>query len=327
MKNMKKIRERHGLTQAELAESIGTTQQTIARWESGKAEPSLAALRDLAVCLWTSVDHLLGKKTILEPQTTNPLAWISGDKSGYWGNIGIRLPHSEFSTWYPIATSTMERLFSALQDVKPDSWISFQTLNNKMVICRPAQFQAFTFLDEAEDQIEGDWEVGPDNVEGWPQEVYECLEHLLWEGMGASSEQKEFSDKLISGTKELISEYQLDEKKLMEMCVQTRVTQTDGSVRLLYVSPERLANAMFEFDLGVEHTDSVMLHLDDEGGDHSVFLSLGLIARLEFPLIALKQGLESEQEDFADDDANGPIEPDNVESFGAAKAKRKRPPH
>jgi hypothetical protein len=49
---------------------------------------------------------------------------------------------------------------------------------------------------------------------------------------------------------------------------------------------------MFDFDLGMEDVGSTMLHLDDEGGEHSVFLSLDLIALLEFPLLALKKGVE-----------------------------------
>ena len=294
--HLKKIRERHGLTQAELAEQIGTTQQTIARWESGKAEPSLAALRDLAVCLWTTVDQLLGRKSVLEPQSTNPFAWISGDKSGYWGNIGVRLPNSKFSTWYPVSTSSMEQVFAELQGVETNTWISFQTLNNRMVICRPSQLQAFTFLDEAEDGVEGDWEVGPDDIEGWPQEVYECLEHIMWESPEDADDTAQFSDKLIAGTKEMISEHHLDDQKLMEICVRTRIAHTDGSTRLLHVSPDRMASVMFDFDIGMEHTGSMMLHLDDEGGDHSVFLSLDLISRIEFPLVALKRGLESQQD-------------------------------
>jgi transcriptional regulator with XRE-family HTH domain len=41
-------RSRANLTQAELAERMGTSQSTIARLESGKAKPTLATLRRLA---------------------------------------------------------------------------------------------------------------------------------------------------------------------------------------------------------------------------------------------------------------------------------------
>jgi transcriptional regulator with XRE-family HTH domain len=305
MKQLRLARERHGLTQSQLADGLGTTQQTIARWEAGKAEPNLAALRDLAICLDTTVDVLLGRPSLLEHQTTNPVAWLSGDKSGYWGNIGVRLPHNKFSTWYPITTSVMERVFRELQNVEMNTWISFQTLNNKMVICRPSRLPALTFLDEAEDQIEDDWKVGPDDVEGWPQEIYECLEYLMWEDLGDPSNGNEFSDKLISTTEDLIREYGFDHQKLMERCVKTQITHTDGTTRWLHVSSERLAHAMFFFDIGIEDSGSMMLHLDDEDGDHSVFLSLDLISRLEFPLLALKKGMQDQQGDNANNDASG----------------------
>lgn len=302
MKNLKMLRERHGLTQSELAERIGTTQQTIARWENGKAEPSLAALRDLAICLWTSVDQLLGRKPITPHQNTGSLTWIWGEKSGYWGNIGIHLPSRAHSIWYPISISTVEQVFAELQSVESDTWISFQTLNNRMVIVRPSQALALTFLDEAEDAVEGDWEVGPDDVEGWPEEVYACFAHLIWEELGDLNSNDEFSKNLISVGKSLIEKHEFDLEKLKAICLETHIVYTNGDTRKLYVSPERLASAMSDFELGVEHTRSKMLHLDDRNGDHSVFLSLDLIALLEFPLLQLKEGLEQEIEELNDGD-------------------------
>ena len=194
----------------------------------------------------------------------------------------------------------MERVFVELQCVETTTWTTFQTLNNKMVICRPSQLQAITFLDEAEDAVEGDWETGPDDIEGWPQETYECLEHIMWDDLDAITDTEEFSDKLIATTKKMISRYGLDDRKLMEMCAKTRITHADGTTRSLYVSPDRMASAMFDFDLGIEHSGSMMLHLDDGGGDHSVFLSLDQISRIEFPLVALRRGLEKQQDEDAD---------------------------
>jgi hypothetical protein len=124
----------------------------------------------------------------------------------------------------------------------------------------------------------------------------------MWKGQGDPDDREEFSDKLIASTKELISKYQLDDRRIMEMCVKTRVTHTNGTVRWLQASPRQLADAFFDFDIGMEHAGSTMLRLDDEGGDHSVFLSLELIARLEFPLLALKKGMEDQQSDYSDDD-------------------------
>jgi transcriptional regulator with XRE-family HTH domain len=55
-------RTRSHLTQAELAERMGTSQSTIARLESGKAKPTLSTLRKLAKATGT---HL---KITLEPK-------------------------------------------------------------------------------------------------------------------------------------------------------------------------------------------------------------------------------------------------------------------
>lgn len=297
MKNLKALRERSRLTQTELARQVGTTQQTIARWEAGKAEPNLAALRDLALCLRTTVDGLVGRTPVIEHQTTDPFAWISGDDSGYWGNIGLRLPQASFSRWYPITTATMRRLFSALQSVTADSWISFQTLNNRMVLCRPALVKAFTFLDEAEDQIEGDWQVGPADVEGWPMEIYECLEHLVYrERSNCANDQ--FSENLIQLANDLID---LDDEKLAEICAGTRIMYTDGTSSLLLCSEHRLADVFLQVDLGLDLDDSAMLHLDDKHGEHSVFLSTNLISLMELPLIILKRGLEAMDLEFPND--------------------------
>jgi hypothetical protein len=54
---------------------------------------------------------------------------------------------------------------------------------------------------------------------------------------------------------------------------------------------------VFDFDTGIQNIGSTMLHLDDGSCDHSVFLSLGLISRLEFPLLALKKGMENQQDE------------------------------
>jgi HTH-type transcriptional regulator/antitoxin HipB len=41
-------RARAGLSQAELAERLGTTQSVISRWESGRGEPSARSMRKIA---------------------------------------------------------------------------------------------------------------------------------------------------------------------------------------------------------------------------------------------------------------------------------------
>lgn len=51
-----KAREKHGLTQKNLAEKIGTKQSVISRLESGRANPSLAFLKKIAEALDTGLE-------------------------------------------------------------------------------------------------------------------------------------------------------------------------------------------------------------------------------------------------------------------------------
>ena len=44
---LREARLRAGLTQAELGRAVGRPQSAIARWESGRVQPSLETLRDL----------------------------------------------------------------------------------------------------------------------------------------------------------------------------------------------------------------------------------------------------------------------------------------
>ena len=60
-KNLKEARQRKGITQAELADALGITQQGVARWESGKSYPTVETLITLADFFEISTDSLLGR--------------------------------------------------------------------------------------------------------------------------------------------------------------------------------------------------------------------------------------------------------------------------
>ena len=59
--HLKTLREDAGLTQAQLAEKLHTTQRKISYWESGKIEPDLEALWSIADFFELSIDELLGR--------------------------------------------------------------------------------------------------------------------------------------------------------------------------------------------------------------------------------------------------------------------------
>ena len=57
--NLRRARERQGLTPSELARAIGTTRQNIYSWETGRTSPALDVLPLLSDALGCSVDDLL----------------------------------------------------------------------------------------------------------------------------------------------------------------------------------------------------------------------------------------------------------------------------
>ncbi len=57
---LKSLREKHGLTQDQLAERVNVTRQAVSRWETGETWPSADTLKLLSKELDVSINTLLG---------------------------------------------------------------------------------------------------------------------------------------------------------------------------------------------------------------------------------------------------------------------------
>ena len=57
-----RLRKEHGITQTQLAERLGVSQQTIQAYESGKRRIQVAALPELARLLSTTLEELFGQQ-------------------------------------------------------------------------------------------------------------------------------------------------------------------------------------------------------------------------------------------------------------------------
>lgn len=71
--NLKALRRQRGITQAELSEMLGLTQQAVARWEVDKSEPDAKTLNRLADYYGVSVDYLLGREKTPSPSEESTL--------------------------------------------------------------------------------------------------------------------------------------------------------------------------------------------------------------------------------------------------------------
>ncbi len=61
-KNIKRLRKQNNLTQDELAEKLFVTRQTVSYWETGRNQPALDMLGDLADVLNCSPLEIIGSK-------------------------------------------------------------------------------------------------------------------------------------------------------------------------------------------------------------------------------------------------------------------------
>lgn len=61
---IKELREKHKLTQAELAEKLYVSDKTVSKWESGKGYPDISLLEPIAKVFGISITELLYGKTI-----------------------------------------------------------------------------------------------------------------------------------------------------------------------------------------------------------------------------------------------------------------------
>ena len=60
MLRITEAREMRGWSQEKLANAVGTTQQTIQRWEAGKTDPQISKIKAISNALNVTVSYLLG---------------------------------------------------------------------------------------------------------------------------------------------------------------------------------------------------------------------------------------------------------------------------
>ena len=77
---LKILREKAGLSQAELAQRLGIAQSTVGGGESGRREPNFAMLLTLSNFFQVSSDFLLGQEPLEEVLESDPAPGKAGDE-------------------------------------------------------------------------------------------------------------------------------------------------------------------------------------------------------------------------------------------------------
>ena len=58
------LRKQKGVTQGELAQALGVTNQSVSKWESGQCCPDIQLLPEIAKYFEVSIDELMGKECV-----------------------------------------------------------------------------------------------------------------------------------------------------------------------------------------------------------------------------------------------------------------------
>ena len=77
---IKELREEKKLSQTALAESVGTSQRNIGRWENGENEPTYSQLVKLADYFGVTIDYLVGREDDFGVVKIENLSQISNDE-------------------------------------------------------------------------------------------------------------------------------------------------------------------------------------------------------------------------------------------------------
>lgn len=152
MRKIKELRTLMGMTQKDLARPLRTTQQTVARWESGQTEVPTSALKDMAVLFGCSVDDILGVKLKLREWKRSKLAHAKHDTP--FGTLRAVLDTEVRD--YPIDESERDRLVDEIIDhdvIDDQEWIKFQSLDNRLVFIHPSVVKTLDFVCDDEEAM------------------------------------------------------------------------------------------------------------------------------------------------------------------------------
>lgn len=312
MEKLKKLRLAHGHTQERLAEILKTTQQTITRWETGKSEPNIAALKDLALIFSTSIDDLLGRNP-LSPQgsdgvVTNQYHLFADSDEGFWGHLGIRVPGAAKSIWYPITLVEADRISQRIAQTTSEApWVVATTLNNRALIINAATVPQLSMLDDDADQVADDWELGWDSYQGYSPEIYRGLEdHFL------GFDDEEASEAFKKTIADVIDAQGLDQDKVFQLLRATRIHYNDGTLKELWVDDDAswTTFSTIEFD-----DDSLTFNLSDRDSGLDVFVGRRQVSMLDMPLHRMSDAAKRELET---------LEREEAESIAAAAVLKAR---
>lgn len=274
MKILKELRQSYQFTQKDIASRLKVTQQTVAKWENGKSEPSIAHLRDLALLYDTSVDELTREKITIDTIQSNRYRYTGRNDKCFWGHIGLGIPNQEKSIWYPITLNTANQVISNLDDGFSD-FIHIDTINNRTLFFNKNHLSHIHILNDNADYPEDDWELGWDSYQGLPAEIYPALSDYLIEG---SLDSENYSSTFIENLKDVLNEY----PNISQEDISDSKVYTLSKKYQYYMDTDCFENFMY-LGYANDKNDSVWLNMRNFGLGMDTFISSHQVVLIDVP--------------------------------------------
>jgi transcriptional regulator with XRE-family HTH domain len=147
---LKELRQHRQLTQQALAEMLGTTQQTIARWESGKNAIPSTYLQKVASSLGVGVEQLLGANADKDKQETRDESFAVKQYKEPFGTLRVQLRFGVRE--YPISVVQRDKVMKNLHQLDKD-WLAFTALDNRIVLINPVYIRSLDLITDDFEQM------------------------------------------------------------------------------------------------------------------------------------------------------------------------------
>ena len=139
---IKKLREKKGITQMQLAELIGVSSKAVSKWETAKGLPDITLIEPLAKALEVSVVELMSGDTVINRNTSSNMLRSTFYVCPVCGNIiratgntvisccGIMLPPleaEEIDDDHRVVVETVEdeQFFTVCHEMTKEHFVSF----------------------------------------------------------------------------------------------------------------------------------------------------------------------------------------------------------
>jgi putative transcriptional regulator len=270
---IKEFRTRSDMTQNELAELVMVSKQTIARWESMKADVPLASLRKLALvfdCTASDLVHLNDELSFalkaVDRSRREIWGYSNSEPDEPWGGVHLRLIGVDRKLIFPIDCLSYDILSDTLVELthEYDTFEAFSTLDNRLLIVHTGSIDELVLVD--------------DNIEAMPsfheKEVYRLL---------AEMELETDLEALEELSKQAAAEFS-DQQHYDRVFNQITVVTRDGETFLVDASDSLIESFM----LALYTDERVFVSLDEPRAGIERFIRIDRVLYASIPLIKYK---------------------------------------